>query len=457
MTGPARRFDRSREPAVAAGLARPALAVALALVGVGLGAGEVPAEEPAWRVGTSGDYAPFSVAPPDDPTALDGFSVALARAFAADTGRPLRFVPFHWPELARGLVERRFDVALSGVTVRPERSVVGRFGVPVAESGAVVLARTDAIADPGGLDREGVRIVVNAGGHLERVARARFPRAELRALDRNRAVLEALARGEADAAITDTLEAPHWERELGRRAPPVPVVRRGPLTRDRKAPWWRQDLHEEAFVLDAWLLALEADGTLAALRERHLGAAGPPTATPGAALRAAVSERLALMPEVARAKRATRRPVRDADREARVLEAAVRAVARRAAEAGAPEPDPARVEAFYRAQIEAAVAVQEAVLADPPAAGGGPVFDLQLQLRPALLRLGDRIAWSLVRLRSVPDRLDLRRSLRAEWAPLGVGPEVVDPLADAWVALAQDLETKRAISPASTGSSSDAP
>ena len=119
-------------------LARAPACAALAVLALALGCAARPAAAPELRVGTSGDYAPFSV---DEGGALSGFDVAVARAFADDAGLALRFERFAWPALARDVAAARFTVAMSGVTVRPERSVVGRFSVPVARSGAVVLAR----------------------------------------------------------------------------------------------------------------------------------------------------------------------------------------------------------------------------------------------------------------------------------------------------------------------------
>ena len=386
-------------------------------------------------VGTSGDYAPFSFAPRVDPWAFEGLDVTVARSFAESEGLDLVWERFRWPELSQDVARRRFDVAMSGVTVRPERSVLGRYSVPVAVSGAVVLARP-GVADGrlDALDDPAYGIAVNAGGHLERVARARFPKARIVALPRNDAVRQALADGKVDALVTDTREAPRWEPGLGE------VERLGPFTRDRKAYLWRADAGARAEVLDAWLLAREADGSLARWREQLLGEPGPPTATPLEAVVAAIHERLALMPLVAEAKRATRRPVRDVPREARVLAAAVEAVTTRAADAGVPAPDPDAVSAFYRAQIEAAVAVQEQVLAGEPDAAR-PVLDLQLQLRPALLRVGERLAWALVRLDVPPDRLDLRRRMADELAPLGVAPGHARAIADAIVDWARTRAT----------------
>ena len=90
------------------------------------------------RVGTSGDYAPFSSG---DGGSRAGFDIAVARAYAEERGLGLEFVRFRWPDLVRDLAAGRFDVAMSGVTVQPRRSLAGRFSVPVVESGAVLLMR----------------------------------------------------------------------------------------------------------------------------------------------------------------------------------------------------------------------------------------------------------------------------------------------------------------------------
>src|SRR6266404_2350857 len=88
-------------------------------------------EAPPLRVGTSGDYPPFSLARDGR---LEGLDVEIARRFAHDGGRRLELVPFRWPELTRDLAAGRFDLAMSGVTLRPERAVAGVFTRPVARS-----------------------------------------------------------------------------------------------------------------------------------------------------------------------------------------------------------------------------------------------------------------------------------------------------------------------------------
>jgi cyclohexadienyl dehydratase len=389
---------------------RALLACLLALVL----AAPAAAERGRLRVGTSGDYPPFSLTAAETPGAYAGFDVALARAYAEERGLTLELVPFRWPELVADLEAGRFDVAMSGVTVRPERSVAGRFSVAVAEGGAVVLVRDDGRFDSlEALDRRGVRIAVNAGGHLERVAGARFSHATLVSIPDNQAVLAALQSLSVDAAVSDTFEAPLWQARAGN------LVQLGPFTRDRKACLLRADLGERAADLDGWLLARERDGTLGRLRREYLGAAAPATAAPLDALVAAMDERLALMPLVVAAKRHDVRPISDPAREKKVIEAGVAALRAAAEHAGVAAPPEPALRAFFRAQIDAAVQVQVTVGRSPGALDEASAPDLERELRPALLRIGERMAPLLL---ALPANLDaaavnaaLRRGLRSPW------------------------------------------
>jgi cyclohexadienyl dehydratase len=367
------------------------------------------------RVGTSGDYAPFSSLLPGEPPSYEGFDVAMARAYAQERGLALELVEFRWPQLVEDLRAGRFDVAMSGVTVRPRRSVAGRFSVPVAQSGAVMLLRDpEQFSTLEELDQRALRIGVHAGGHLEQVARAHFSRATLIFIPENAAVLDALLGYSVDAALTDTLEAPLWQSldpELGLL---------GPFTRDRKAYLVRAERSGLAADLDAWLLARERDGSLARLRRRYLGEkAAAPTVTPLGALVAALDERLALMPWVAAAKRRDVLPIADPARETKVIEAAlagVRAAVNRSH--AAPPPDEV-VRAFFRAQIDAARQVQLAAGRDASYRPEEPIPDLQAELRPALLRIGERIAALLLTLPEGLDAAEARRAihdgLRSPW------------------------------------------
>jgi len=394
-----------------------------------------PSDAAALRIGTTLDYGPFSEGSPSQAT---GFDLTLARRFAVEIGRPLAVVPVTWPELTPALLAERYDAAIGGVTVRPDRSLVGRFSTPLAETGAVVLVpAASPLRNEADLTRPGLRLAVNAGGHLERVARARFPRAIVTAVPDNAAVPERLARGEADAVMTDSAEAPRWQRALA----PTRVI--GPLSRDRKAWLLAPDEAELALRVDDWLAAREADGTLARARAEWLGAAGAPTATPLPALLAAIDERLSLMPYVADAKARAGLPVTDAAQEARVVAAGRRGVAEAATARGRPAPPDAEVDALFRALIDAASEIQRARIAalagaPPPA---GPDLDA---IRPAIARVSERVARALVTLEGPLDAARVQDAVGREIRSAVLSEDALRRIADAIAACATPADRRSA-------------
>jgi cyclohexadienyl dehydratase len=311
---------------------------------------------PELRVGTSGDYAPFS---------LDGrgFDVEVAHRFAAEHGLALRFVPFRWPELEAAVRAGTFDVAMSGVTWRPERAVVG-YQTRAVAMGAPCLVGADPPR----------RVAVNRGGRLERWARARFPEAAILAVDDNRSLPERLCRGEVDAFVTDRFELGHV-RDAGWPARCEPATERKVYW---VAPARAADLGP---ALDAWLERSEP--ALAELRARWFGAPDPRAPLDDAI--DLLARRFELMPAVARAKRARGLPLADPAQEERVL-AAARQSAASAGLAAAP------TEALFRLLVAQARRVQQRAGDD-----AAPALDLDAELRPAIGALGPRIVAALAR------------------------------------------------------------
>ncbi|MEE3330965.1 MAG: transporter substrate-binding domain-containing protein [Myxococcota bacterium] len=358
--------------------------------------GSEPSEQ--LRIGTSLDYHPFSTRrlPIPDPASsesIDGFDIAVARAFEnsrhTKNVEP-RWVRFVWPELQSDFEANRFDIAMSGVTVRTERSLSGRFSVPVAVSGAVAIVRHGFAIQATDLNRTGTVIAVNAGGHLERVTRRHFPKAHVIAVSNNLLVMPEFLEGRADAAITDIHEVRAWRGTH----PGLAVV--GPFTRDYKAYWVQPNREDLSRELDLWLIARERDGTLGRLRQHYFGKGDwERTALPATALAAAVAERRSLMSLVAEAKRQSGASVEDPERETVVLDAGVRSVERAAAALGIAAPAKDRVRAFFQSEIDAAKRIQRETLSKPRPPGGR-LADLKREIRPALLRIGDRIAMLLV-------------------------------------------------------------
>jgi cyclohexadienyl dehydratase len=340
------------------------------------------------RVGVSGDYQPFSLCS-EQLTDCRGFDVDVAQRVAADLGVRLELVRFRWPELRADLSAGKFDVAMSGVTLRPERTLTATFTRPYTVAQAVVLiadrARFPSLA---AVDQAGVRVAVNAGGHLEQVARAYFRTATVQPTAKNLSLPDLVVTKQAEALVTDSLEALHFLA-----AHPTLSALPG-FGRDRKVYLLRRSDTAVREWLDTWLVAREEDGFLQTLRTRWFGGATHATPPSLSALFACLDLRLALMPAVADYKRRFNIPVTDQQQEQAVLQQV-------AAQARKAKLDEQKVQQLFRAQIELAKQVQRAFLQDQqgrlvfPAWAQG--LDLTTDIRPALLELGTRIVAELAR------------------------------------------------------------
>jgi len=361
-----------------------ALALACAAGGARAPAAAAPVPPATLRVGTTGDYPPFSVRAGDHaPAPFTGLDAELAERLAADLGLAVEWVPLRWPELEARVAAGDVDVAVGGVTWRPWRAASGWMTRAVAVGGPCVAG-----------DPTPERVAVNRGGVLERFARRRFPDAAVTALDDNRALGAALAAGRADAVVTDSFERAHLGLPAG-----TPVRCEPPV--DRKVLWVAPARAAELGPrLDEWLAAHEEE--LRTMRARWLG--DPAPRTDADHLLDLLARRLAYMPAVAAWKRGRGVAIDDPAREAAVL-----AAARDAARAAGLDPEPAA--RLFALQIELGKQLQAAA---GGAAPEGPPLDLGAQIRPELERLGARIVAAAARVAP----LDAAALDAADWGPL---------------------------------------
>lgn len=321
-----------------------------------------PAGRALLRVGTSGDYAPFSKR--DGDAAPSGFDSELGSAFARDSGYELRYVTFRWPELAARVSEGAFDIAMSGVTWQPTRAVIGYTTRAVAHGGPCVLG--DARAHDVG---------VNHGGVLEAWARKQFSHRNLVVVDDNLALPALLASGRVQAIVTDSFER--------RSFASAGVAERCEPAIAQKVYWVAPARAAELGPrLDAWLVR---NGELVrSAQKRWFGEVQRLDARTH--LVDLLARRLAFMPFVAGLKAAQNLPIEDAAREAEVL-AGVRQSAGRL---GLPE-EPTL--ALFRLQIELSKAVQRRQR-EPSE------LDLRAQVRPVLTALGEQLLQALLAART---------------------------------------------------------
>ncbi|MES1177024.1 MAG: transporter substrate-binding domain-containing protein [Myxococcales bacterium] len=313
------------------------------------------------RVGTSGDYAPFSFR--DATGTLRGFDPEIATAMAGDLGLELEWVGFRWPTLEAQLQNGEFDVAMGGVTWQPTRAVRGYLTRALVRGGPCVLG-----------DEQAARLAVNRGGVLEAWARAHFAGRELVTVDENQTLPGLLESGRAGAIVTDSFERKAFEK-------PGWKVRCEPSLW-RKVYWLAPGQEQLAARVEDWLRSHSA--RIESAQQRWFGERQPLDAMGN--LSDLLARRMAFMPLVAGAKAKLGLPIEDLPREKVVLDSA----AASARKVGLPE---AATHDFFALQIELSKAVQRR-------SSDETRLDLAQQIRPALSELGDRILAAVVEARS---------------------------------------------------------
>jgi cyclohexadienyl dehydratase len=312
------------------------------------------------RIGTSGDYAPFSIRA--SPGTVRGFDADLAQAMAEDLGFSLRWVTFRWSTLPRELADDRFDVAMAGITWQPARAVVGYMTRAVARGGPCLLG------DPNAL-----RVAVNRGGVLETWSRAHLSDRELVFVDENRSLPELLATARVGAIVTDSFEQRTFRR------PSWELTCEPPLA--RKVYWVGPGHPDLGPRIDGWIVSHR--GLVQAAQEHWFGERQELDDV--ADLVDLLARRMAFMPLVAGLKARRGLPIEDLERERIVVDRAAASARAR----GLPDRP---VRQLFEVQIELSKAVERRMRESS-------ALDLEQQIRPELNELGARIVDDLAKAR----------------------------------------------------------
>lgn len=229
------------------------------------------------RVGTTGDYAPFTIRNGDT---WSGIDLDLAHSLADSLGVELVFVQTTWPTLMQDLKSSKFDIAMGGISKTQERqreafqtgSYLNDGKAPIVRCGDE--QKYDTIDE---INRKGVKVIVNPGGTNERFAQAKLPNADVTLFPDNTKIFDEIAAGRADVMVTDKIEV-QWQAA---RNPRLCAAMKGAFNLTEKAYVMPQD---EALLkaVDAWLDKVQADGTLKATLDRYLKKP-PPAAVPAPA------------------------------------------------------------------------------------------------------------------------------------------------------------------------------
>lgn len=242
------------------------------------------------RVANTQASPPWSLL--DETNQPAGYDVDVANEIAARIGVPeVEFVQGTFQNFIPGVQTGTFDIVISGQTVTAEREEQVDFSLPYQVNGVsiFVAADNDEIQDEA--DLAGRSIGVSAGSTQEDFVRENIPDGEVRTYDNATLALRDVALGRVDAALFSRYVGSYLAEQNGLAVKATPEL----LNTEVNAMSFRNG--ETAFkeAVDAALLSMIADGTLAAISAEWLGGqdmteelrrlpdyAGQPEATPAA-------------------------------------------------------------------------------------------------------------------------------------------------------------------------------
>ena len=161
------------------------------------------------KVGTTGDFKPFSYQLDTKSDVFYGVDIELAKDLGASLGVKVQFVKTSWPTLLMDLNTGKFDIGMSGITIKLARQQQALFSIPLLSSGKAAITRDEnatRFTSIDAINQKGVRVIVNPGGTNEAFARANFPNATIVENGENLSVFQKIVDGEADLMVTDAVE-----------------------------------------------------------------------------------------------------------------------------------------------------------------------------------------------------------------------------------------------------------
>lgn len=169
------------------------------------------------KVGTTGDYRPFSyltsnISNPGDNSTYIGADIDQARSLSSALNLPgsVHFIPTSFANLSSDLADNKFDIAMSGISITTARAQNFFFSIPYQPVGEVACVLCSNVQQyTGGLssiDKPEVLVAVNAGGENERFDRANLKKARLVVVQSNGELYQTLLNGKADVVISDMVE-----------------------------------------------------------------------------------------------------------------------------------------------------------------------------------------------------------------------------------------------------------
>ncbi|MBT5186551.1 MAG: transporter substrate-binding domain-containing protein [Kordiimonadaceae bacterium] len=218
------------------------------------------------RIGTTGDYQPFSYMSGED---LKGIDITMAKNLATSLGVEVKFVNTSWPTLMDDLLANKYEIGMSGISITPERQKTASFSIPMLSDGKAAISRDEdahKYTTIAAINNPNVRVIFNPGGTNEIFARENFPDAQLILNEDNITIFDKIIAGKADVMVTDAVETIiqqniHPELEA--------VNPDKPFNKSEKAYLINKDPKFKAYI-DQWLDMSLKDGSFKEIYDGEL-------------------------------------------------------------------------------------------------------------------------------------------------------------------------------------------
>ena len=145
-----------------------------------------------------------------------GFEVDVASKLADDMGVEVEFIPTVWDGMIPALLSGKFDVIISGMSLRPDRMLRANFTIPYASSGNMLAASVERMPGETSIDAfndRDVTIAAVRGSTSASAVQEQLPDARLIQFDAEADVLQEVLNGNADALVAS---APKPGRDAAR-------------------------------------------------------------------------------------------------------------------------------------------------------------------------------------------------------------------------------------------------
>ncbi len=219
------------------------------------------------RVGTTGDYPPFSIAKGDGFTGID---IDLANSLGQTLGVEVEFVQTTWPTLMQDFEAGKFDIAMSGITRTLARAQKAYFSGAYHSGGKAPIVRCGDVSkyhSLSDLNRPTTRVVVNPGGTNQKFTTKNLYAANVTVFDDNTKIFQEIAANRADVMVTDLIEVLY---QAGRNPSLCRAMPGRTLTVAEKGFLLPQDDAWRHYV-DTWLTQKTIDGTRDGIFQKYLG------------------------------------------------------------------------------------------------------------------------------------------------------------------------------------------